>query len=556
MTRAAINGLALAAALLAVNRAAAQTANGPVLRPVPPAVSLPLPPRPEAVPDTKPYPINLPTALRLANVNPLDVALATARLRVAAAQYDRAKVLWLPNINAGVDYFRSDGRIQDVTGNVFTTSKSTFLVGAGPAATFAVTEAIHAPLAARQVILARSADVQAARNDSLNAVAEAYFNVQQARGEVAGSIAAAARADDLVRRTDKLAPGFVPTVEVSRARAELARRRQAVESAYERWQVASSDLARLLLLDPTTVVVPEEDPDLRVELVDLSRPVDELIPLALTSRPELASNQALVQATLARLRQEKVRPLVPSIIIRGVGSNQPGLMGGYFGGGINDNLSNFGARNAVDIQAIWEFQNLGFGNAASVHERQADNRVAMLELFRTQDRVAAEVAQALARAKRATARVAEAEAGVRAATESADKNLQGLGETQRIGERLLLVLRPQEAVAAVTALDQAYRDYYTAVADSNRAHFALYRALGCPAQGLLQAPPVPPPPPPPPAPSKDKKSELRPVSHETLAPPNPPSAPASSQPTPPVHRAGAMPAWMQPDWPAPRSRVP
>ena len=47
------------------------------------------------------------------------------------------------------------------------------------------------------------------------------------------------------------------------------------------------------------------------------------------------------------------------------------------------------------------------------------------------------------------------------------------------------MIRPQEAVAAVQALAQAYNDYYGAVADYNRAQFRLYRALGHPAQMLL-----------------------------------------------------------------------
>jgi hypothetical protein len=84
--------------------------------------------------------------------------------------------------------------------------------------------------------------------------------------------------------------------------------------------------------------------------------------------------------------------------------------------------------------------------------------------------------------------VAQAEEAVRNAVETAEKNLQGLGQTKRAGEQLVLVFRPQEAVAAVAALDQAYRDYYSAVADANRAHFALYRALGHPAQAILQQP--------------------------------------------------------------------
>jgi outer membrane protein TolC len=474
------------------------TATGAAVGREPP---VPLPTRPAGVPDARPLPITLPTALELAGVNPLDIAVAAERLKVAAAQFDRARVLWLPNLNVGVDYFRHDGQIQDIVGTVFTTSRSSVLVGGGPSLSVSVGDALYAPLAARQVVRARRADVQAARNDATLAVAEAYFAVQQARGEVAGSADAVRRAEELVRRAEKLAPGLIPSVEVNRARTELARRKQAVEAAYERWQVASADLNRLLRLDPTAVVEPVEDPHLRVELVNLDCPADDLIPVALTNRPELASQQALVQATLARLRQERVRPLVPSVILRGVGSNTPALSSGYFGGGVNDSVGNFGPRNSVDIQAVWQLDNLGFGNRAAVRERQAENRLAVVELFRTQDRVAAEVVQALARTKRAANRVKEAEEGVRQAVETADKNLQGLGQTKRAGEQLVLVFRPQEAVAAVAALDQAYRDYYAAVADANRAQFALYRALGHPAQALLPAEPIPTPAKPPPAPA-------------------------------------------------------
>ena len=39
---------------------------------------------------------------------------------------------------------------------------------------------------------------------------------------------------------------------------------------------------------------------------------DSLIPIGLTNRPELAARQALVQATLAKLKQERMRPLIPS----------------------------------------------------------------------------------------------------------------------------------------------------------------------------------------------------------------------------------------------------
>src|SRR5437764_2690608 len=56
--------------------------------PPPSALSQPAP-----TPLDKPLPINLPTALQLADARPLDIALASERIRIAAAQLDRARVL-------------------------------------------------------------------------------------------------------------------------------------------------------------------------------------------------------------------------------------------------------------------------------------------------------------------------------------------------------------------------------------------------------------------------------------------------------------------------------
>src|SRR5262249_33119011 len=253
------------------------------------------------------------------------------------------------------------------------------------------------------------------------------------------------------------------------------------------WQIASADLARILRLEPGTLVEPAEEPALIVELIDPVITPQELIPIALTYRPELASDQAVIQAALARIRQEKARPLAPNIAVRGVGSNTPGLAGGYFGGGVNDDLSNFGGRFSFDIQAVWEVQNLGLGNRATIREREAEQRQALVQLLRTQDRVTAEVVQAHAQGVRTTNRVKAAADGVAEAVETADKNLRGLVPGKKVADRPALVFRPQEAVAAVAALDQAYRDYYAAVADHNRAQFRLYRALGHPAQCLTNA---------------------------------------------------------------------
>jgi outer membrane protein TolC len=449
-----------------------------------------------ATPDAsrRALPISLATAFRLADARALDVALAAARVRAAAAALDRAELLWLPNIVIGGDYTRHDGQIQDIRGDVFGTSRSAVFLGAGPNLNVAVADALFAPLSARQVVRSRQADLQATANDTVLSVAEAYFNVQQARGELSGAESNVRAAEDLVRRTEALVQGLAPPVEANRARAELSRRRQTVAGLRERWLTASADLARILRLDAAAQIEPVEPPALQVTIIDPAMSVDDLIAIGLTNRPELASRQALVRATLAQLRQEKVRPLVPSVLLRGISTSNPGLAGGVFGGGINSHIGNFSARSDWDVQLVWELQNLGFGNRARVRERQAEYEAALVDSFRVQDRVAAEVAQAFAQVQSARERQVEAAAGLHEAQDTLAKSIEGISQTRRVGEFLILIVRPSEAVLAVQALAQAYADFYLAVADYNRAQFRLYRALGHPAQCLAGLVPEPPPP--------------------------------------------------------------
>lgn len=447
---------------------------------------LPVAPSTEA--NDRPLPINLPSALQLANVGAVDIAAATERIRVATAVLEQARVLWLPSITVGVEYHQHNGTIQDVQNNIFNTSHNNLLLGAGSgignAAVISVTDAIFAPLAARQQVRARQADRQAAANDTLVAVTDAYFTVQQARGELAGAIEAMRHTENLVARTQKLAPEIVPNLELLRAKTELASRQKTELLARERWKVASAELLRVLRMDPSAQVEPVEPPQLLVELIDLKTPVLDLIPIALKFRPELASQQAMVDATLALLKQERWRPFLPYVLLRG-DSTSPGgtLAGGWFLPAPNS--SSAGMRGDVDLQLLWQLDNLGFGNVAKVHQRQAESRAASVEFLRIKDRVAADVAQAYAQAELAGRRVKVAETGLKFAVESAEANLVALGQTKGAGANMVLLVRPQEVVSAIQALSQTYIDYYGAVADANRAQFRLYRALGQPAQYLI-----------------------------------------------------------------------
>src|SRR4051794_20344743 len=110
---------------------------------------------PPPEPCDRAYPITLPSALELSGARVLDVQLAGARVHEALAELQRARVLWLPTVYLGIDYFRHDGQIQDVAGRVFTTSRSAVMGGVGPSAVFATSDAIFGPRAARELAAAR-----------------------------------------------------------------------------------------------------------------------------------------------------------------------------------------------------------------------------------------------------------------------------------------------------------------------------------------------------------------------------------------------------------------
>lgn len=451
--------------------------------PPPPAKWVP----PAAAPCEQPLPINLATALKLTNVRAWDIAIAGERVQIAAAQLQSAKVLWLPTLYNGVDYLHHEGTNQNLsTAAINDISRSSMMVGTAPFAVFATTDAIFEPLATKQLLQARQADLQAVTNDTTLAVALGYFDVEEARGDLASILDVLRRAHELVERIDKLAPEMIPRVEATRARTQLARLEQMAQSARERWRVVSAELARILRLGPEALLEPVEPPHLQITLIAPERCPADLLELALTLRPELAASQALVKAALQRWREEKFRPLLPMILARGAGTQTPYPMAfGTFGGGQGSSLSNFGLREDWDLQALWELRNLGLGNRALIRGRRAEHDQAEMQLMRTQDFVGREVMQAYAQLQSAVIRVGQAEQGLKDALTSAQENYEGLGQVKRVGGNIVvLVIRPQEALAALQDLTLAYYNYYGAVADYNRAQFRLYRAMGNPAQQL------------------------------------------------------------------------
>ena len=206
------------------------------------------------------------------------------------------------------------------------------------------------------------------------------------------------------------------------------------------------------------------------------------MPIALTNRPEIASRRALVQAAEIGIRREKARPLLPLVMLNGFQSAGMLIQGGIFAIGPNSSLNQWKGRDDVSIQLMWQLENFGFGNLARIKAQRGNESRAIIELRHSQDMVAAEVTRALARVQSAAARVLQADRALRTGIITFNGHLEGLGQTRRLGDVLVLTYRPQEAVYSLELLNVAFNEYFTTVAEYNRAQFELFHALGYPAR--------------------------------------------------------------------------
>ena len=138
----------------------------------------------------------------------------------------------------------------------------------------------------------------------------------------------------------------------------------------------------------------------------------------------------------------------------------------------------------MSLQPLWQLDAMGIGNLARIKAERGMQSLAIIDSYRLQDMVAAEVTRAVARLQSATARVSQADRALRTAIITFNGNYEGLRHTTRFGNVLVLVNRPQEVVFALQLLKLALDEYFTTVAEYNRAQFELFHALGYPAREI------------------------------------------------------------------------
>jgi outer membrane protein TolC len=429
--------------------------------------------------DAKVLPIDLPNALRLVNASNPTIAIARERIAQAYAVLGQARVLWIPNLWVGGNpstptfaptFYHHDGLIQSSHGQVFFVDRNAIFIQAGAGLQLSVADALFSLAVGRAGVAAVQARARAVTNDLQLDVALAYLDLLRAYGELSINDEAVRRARELLTAAENtLAAGIGPKTQadVEQARAEYRLRAEERPVLQGRAAAASARLAQFLLLDPSVDLLPGDQTVVPIALVPADGPLDDLVAVSLMQRPELAENRALIAQALARWRQARYGPLIPSL--------QAFYYGGSFISG-NPTLSTAGGREDFLAQVTWELKNAGLGNVYQARERRAEFNVSQLQLVETQARVAAEVTAAakIVRARERTLNDAQV------AVSSAEELWRKLRELAfGVGGRAR-EFDPLQPLLAVRALREARLAYLDQVIEYNRNQFRLYWAMGQP----------------------------------------------------------------------------
>jgi outer membrane protein TolC len=341
-------------------------------------------------------------ALQLAESQNPNIGLARQAIQDALAQKLQACSMLLPTLRAGANYRNHQGDLQSSPGAIVYRYSSSLYVGSGVGAVGSGTvtmpgvqiaahvgDSIFEPLAARQLVASRNLQAEATANQVLLDVSKRFLDLSRAEAELLAFRQSEKDMEQVVQITNAFAKAKEGRqADALRAQtAALALHSQAA-NAEEKFMTASAELARVLSLDPAVRLRANSQESSTLEIVDAQRDLEELLQLAQKSRPELAALSAEVARKQIQVRQERTRPLFPTISV--------GFSGGAFGGGTMPQFGQMAGRTDFDVVAYWTLKNMGFGNRALQKERMSEQRQAELERVIMVNEINFEVADAQA----------------------------------------------------------------------------------------------------------------------------------------------------------------
>jgi len=409
------------------------------------------------------YPIDLPTTLRLAGARNLDIQIARQSLNEAEANRRSAVEQFFPWVAAGVGYHRRDGVAQSVPSGVISDAHfQSYSPGASLTAQMVLGDAIYNSLAAKQLVKASDQALEAQRQDSILSAAQGYFDLVKAKALVEVARQAIQISQDYQQELHvAVTTGIAFKGDELRVQTQTEQYKLVLQRTLELQRVAAVNLAQVLHLDSRVELMPLDAGLTPLKFFRTNASVNALVEQAIRSRPELKQSQAFLAATRAAQNGAVYGPLIPS-----VGAQ---VFGGGLGGGPDGGPGNFGAEGDYTVGLSWRIGPGGLFDSGRINATKARLTAAQFADSKLKDVVISQVVAGLVRVNSTAVQIDLAERNLNTANET----LRLTRQRKQYGVGLVL-----EDIQAQQALTQARSDYVTAVAENDKAQYALNRATG------------------------------------------------------------------------------
>lgn len=408
--------------------------------------------------------IDLPTALRLAGANNLDVQIAREKVNEARAASDSARARFFPWISPSIVVRRHDENIQAVNGPILDADKQSLAAGIALNAQLDLGDTYYQNLVAKQVVKSNEAALAGRQREATFRAAAGYFELLRARAAVIAAEEASRIAQRHAEQIGATAEagltfaGDAARVRAARERAELTLTRVRTDQ-----RVAAARLAEVLRLDPAVDLTPPDGDLAPLTLTNANDDLAALIARALATRPELDEAAARLEAARALRRGATQGPLIPTI-------GAQASLGGLGGGPGSSSLGrDFDMSSDVAFGLSWRVGPGGLFDRNRQRETASRERQVGLERERMQESIRRQVVEQHARLRSLGTQI-----------ELARKTLEAADQTARLSRqrRETGVSAVLEDLQAEDELARARRDYLATVADYNLAQYALRYATG------------------------------------------------------------------------------
>jgi outer membrane protein TolC len=406
--------------------------------------------------------IDLPTALRLANAQNLDVQIAREKLNEAKANHTSAVSQFFPWLAPGISYRRHDNLIQAVDGEFLKVHKQSYSPGATIGAQLDLGEAIYKNLAAKQNVNVAEHAFAAQRQESTFAAARNYFELlfaQAAIGVAEEAVKISTNYEAQIR--EAVSAGLTFKGDELRVKIQSERNQLALQQAIEQRRAASTRLAQTLHLDPAVELVAENSELAPLNLFNEKRSMSSLVAEAIENRPERKQIRAAVASAEADKKGAVYGPLIPTL-------SAQAFVGGL-GGDSNASRSRFDEQEDYFVGASWRIGPGGLFDFGRTRAAEARLKTAELSGAKIENEISSEVVNAFVRVQSLRDQLDFAKRVLATAQESL--RLAQLRKEFAVG----IVL---ENIQAEQDLTRARFDYLKTMADFNSAQYALSRAIG------------------------------------------------------------------------------